>query len=98
MLRVCKTRSSLLAPALLVELAAETGTVLRGMNADAQDDCAVAAAAAVRKAPVLGVLLHFLRPSITQTPRSLLVKTCTFSGAPSPRRMARTCWYGLSTQ
>ena len=29
MLRVRKTRSSLLAPALLVELAAETGTVLR---------------------------------------------------------------------
>ena len=47
MLRVRKRRSSLLAPALLVELAAETGTVLRGMNPVAQDDCAVAAAAAV---------------------------------------------------
>ena len=41
-LRVRKRRSSLLAPALLVELAAETGTVLRGMNPVAQDDCAVA--------------------------------------------------------
>ena len=27
------TRSSLLVPALLIELAAETGTILRGMNA-----------------------------------------------------------------
>ena len=31
MLRVRKTRSSLLGPALLVELAAETGTVLCGV-------------------------------------------------------------------
>ena len=48
MLRVRKRRSSLLAPALLVEPAAETGTVLRGMNAVARDDCAVVAAAVVR--------------------------------------------------
>ena len=43
------TRSSLLVPALLIELAAETGTLLRGMNAVmCHDEVHVAAAAMAR--------------------------------------------------
>ena len=43
------TRSSLLVPALLIELAAETGTILRGMNAVmCHDEVYVAAAATAR--------------------------------------------------
>ena len=49
MLRVRRTLSSQLAPALLVGLATETGTVLRSMSAVARGDCAVVAAAVVAR-------------------------------------------------
>ena len=45
------TRSSLLVPALLIELAAETGTLLRGMNAVMCHDEVVVAAAHCEKQP-----------------------------------------------
>ena len=52
------TRSSLLVPALLIELAAETGTMLRGMNAVMCHDEVVVAASAMARALML--LLHLL--------------------------------------
>ena len=47
------TRSSLLVPALLIELAAETGTLLRGMNAVMCHDEVVVAAGAMARVLML---------------------------------------------
>ena len=44
------TRSSLLVPALLIELASETGTLLRGMNVVMDHDGVHVAAAAMSRA------------------------------------------------
>ena len=51
------TRSSLLVPALLIELAAETGTILRGMNAVMCHDEVHVAASAMARALLLLLLL-----------------------------------------
>ena len=51
------TRSSLLVPALLIELAAETGTMLRGMNAVMCHDEVVVAAGAMARVLMLLQLL-----------------------------------------